>query len=328
MNGFSKTSVGVLALSILTTNLLAADSPVLVADPAIRVPDSKGGFDFLKIDEAQDRLLANHTGNNTLDVFNLNDGKLVKHIATGKAQDVAVDAADGKYFVSVSVEQKVVVIDSTLLDVAAEIKLDGPADAIALDAKNHRLYVGHDDEKDLWVLDTHSNHKVADIPIPAGPEVILYDSASDRFFQNIKTNDTVLVIDPKTNTVSGTWSTAPAKAPHGLAYNPETHHLFSAGTNGKLVVIDATNGKSIGSADIAKGVDQIVFDAPSHRVYCACGSGKISVLEDSGAGVKSLGEVASAPGAKTLACDPKTHAVWIAYADKEGPCIQRFRPQP
>jgi DNA-binding beta-propeller fold protein YncE len=166
---------------------------------------------------------------------------------------------------------------------------------------------------------------IATIVIAAGPEVVVYDAASDRVFQNIKTNDTVLVIDAKTHTVHDTWSTAPAKSPHGLAYNPATHHLFCAGTNGQLVVLDSESGKTFGSVEIAKGVDQIVFDAFTRRVYCACGSGKISVVEDSATGVKSLGDVDSAPGAKTLACDPLSHAVWIAYADKSSSYVRRFQ---
>ncbi len=316
-------STGILAALIACAPLCIHAAPLSPETP-IQVPDSSGGFDFLKVDEAGHRLLANHTGNGTLDVFDLADGKLLKHIPTGKAQDVAVDSAAGKYFVSVSKEQKIAIIDSAKLEVIGEIKLDGPADAIALDPASHLLYVGHDDEKDLWVVDTRLGKVTATIAIPVGPEVIVHDPAGARLFQNIKTNDSVLVIDAKTNSVRETWSTAPAKSPHGLAYNPANHHLFSAGTNGILVVLDSESGKSLGSMEIAKGVDQIVFDSASKRVYCACGSGKISVGEDSETGLKSLGDVDSAAGAKTLACDPQSHAVWIAYSDKKASYIQRF----
>src|SRR5438045_1152625 len=39
--------------------------PMIVHAPII-VPDSKGGFDYLQVDEPLRRLLANHTGNNTI----------------------------------------------------------------------------------------------------------------------------------------------------------------------------------------------------------------------------------------------------------------------
>lgn len=315
----------VASILFLTSHaVLHAGSPLLVPESAIKVPDSAGGFDFLKIDESKNRLLANHTGNNSLDVFDLADGRLLKHIPTGKAQDVAVDTESGTYLVGVSQEQKVVVIDAAKLEVIREIPLDGPADAIAFNPKKHELYVGHDDGKDLWVLDTHENKVTGSIAIAEAPEVVIYDAASDRIFQNIKSDATVLAIDPGTHLIKARWSTAPATSPHGLACNPVTRHLFSAGANGKLAVLDAGSGESSGSVDIAKGVDQITFDTTTQRVYSACGSGKICITQDSPTGAESLGEIDSAPGAKAIAYDAKAHAVWVAYADQKGSYIQRF----
>lgn len=302
----------------------AADEP-LTGDAPILVPESKGGFDFLEFDAANRRLLANHTGNNTLDVFDGETGKLVKHIATGKAQGVAVDDRGGKYFVSVSREQIVAIIDSKTLGKTGEVKLAGPADALAFDPKNGCLYVGHDDAKDVWVIDTKSEKITATIAIPEGPEYVLYDAASDRVFQNIKSNDTLLVIDPAGNTVKERWATAPAAKPHGLAFDAKTQRLFCAGANGKLVVMDAANGKVLASVEIAPGVDQIAFDAGNQRVYCASGTGVISVVQESAAGAVSLGNVKTNAGAKTIAVDPKTHAVWIAYAEKDASFVRRFQ---
>ena len=43
----------------------------------------------------------------TLDVFDLDTGKLIRHIPTGKAQGEAVDVQGGKYYVSTSADQMV-----------------------------------------------------------------------------------------------------------------------------------------------------------------------------------------------------------------------------
>ena len=53
--------------------------------------------------------------------------------------------------------------------------------------------------------------------IPTAPEKMEYDRTSDRIYQNIKSNNTVQVIDPATNKVEKTFDTAPAVGPHGLA---------------------------------------------------------------------------------------------------------------
>jgi WD40 repeat protein len=163
-----------------------AAGPPLVAGEPVLVPDSKGGFDYLQVDESRRRLLANHTGNNTLDVFDLGSGHLIKQVRTGKAQGVAVVPEAGKYFVSVSREEVVVVIDSETLEQTGTIKLGGPGDAIAFDPKHHCLYVGHDDGPHLWVIDTRTEKLTVTVDIPEGPEWVLYDPSTDRVFQNIK----------------------------------------------------------------------------------------------------------------------------------------------
>ena len=302
----------------------AAEAP-LVGDEPILVPDSKGGFDFLEMDNTNHRLLADHTGNGTLDVFDADSGKLLKHIKTGAAQGVSVDEKAGKYFVSVSKEKLLAIIDSKTLEKTGEVKTSGPGDALALDTKRGNVYVGHDDEKELWVIDTKAQKLATTIAIPAGPEYVLYDATTDRIFQNIKTTAEVVVIDPATHTIKANWSTAPALKPHGLALDEKTQRLFAAGANGKLVMMDAKDGKVLATLDIASGVDQIAFDAGNQRVYCASGSGVISVVQETATGATSLGNVKTNPGAKTVTVDAKTHAVWIAYADKDASYVRRFQ---
>ena len=281
------------------------------------VPGTKGGFDFLEVDRQLHRLLADHTGNKTLDVFNLPDGKFIKSVATGAAQGVAIDAAHDSYYVTVSDQKKLVEVDRRTLDVSGSVDLPGPPDALTYFPKTGMAYVDHDDAEDLWVIDPVARKIVSTITIPTAPEVILCDSELDNLFQNIKSKPVMLMIDAKSNTISQTWSTLPAEKPHGLAIDPKTRRLFSAGGNGKLVVMDCATGVCLKSVDIAPGVDQIAFDPGNERIYCASGQGKLSVLQETVEGAKSLGEIETPKGAHTLAVDPDTHSVWIAFA-KDG----------
>lgn len=321
---FSKLVCIGIALQLFARNSPAAE-PLTLGEPIV-VPDSKGGFDYLQVDVEARRLLADHTANGTLDVVDLDSGKLIKHIPTGRAQGVAMDVAGGKYFVSVSKPNVLAIIDRKSLEKTGEVKLDGPADALVFDPKNHCVYVGHDNKSDLWVVDTKTEKVVTSIKIPDGPEYVIYDSVGDRIFQNVKSTDVLLVIDPTSNTIKESWPTAPAKSPHGLAFNPETKRLFCAGGNGIMSVIDSQTGKVVGSAEIAKSVDQIAFDKEKRRIYCASRLGVVSVLEETTGGAQSLGDVKTAPGAKTITFDPKTHAVWIAYADKDHSYVRKLTP--
>lgn len=317
---------GALALACLAAPALRAAEP-LVADEPILVPDSTGSFDFLEIDQAQRRLLATHTGNNTLDVFDLDTGKLIKHVPTGKAQGVAVDTAGGKYYVSTSADQVVTVVDSQTLEKVGTIKLPGDADDILFNPKNRCVYVDYDHGTNVWVIDSKTQKITGAVPIPDTPETIIYDPVSDRIFQNIVSDVSLKVIDPADNTVKQSWPLAPAARPHGLAIDPETHRLFSAGNNGKLIVLDSTTGKQTGIVDFEKGVDQLVFDAGNKRIYCGCNNGTISVLQETTDGVTLLSNVQTVGKGKTLAVDLKTHAVWTAYFDKTNCYVLKLTAQ-
>jgi DNA-binding beta-propeller fold protein YncE len=308
------------------TALWAETAPLTLGQPIV-VPGTKGKFDYLQIDEKMNRLLAAHTANRTLDIINLPDGKLIKSLRTGAVQGAVVDADHHKYYASVSDGEKLLIIDRQTLEITGTIPLPGPADALAYNPKNGLIYVCHDDGEDVWVVDPSTQKIVTAIKIPANPEFVVYDPVTDKLFQNIKSQPVMIVIDPQPNSVAATWSTVPAESPHGLAVNPESHRLFSAGKNGKLVVLDAVSGKSLGSVDIAEGVDQIAFDPGNQRVYCAAGQGKLTVLQETEENVKSLGDVTTPTGTHTLAVDPTTHSVWIAFAKGEESYVAELKAE-
>jgi DNA-binding beta-propeller fold protein YncE len=165
----------------------------------------------------------------------------------------------------------------------------------------------------------------------------VYDDASaeDVLVQNLKDANQIAVFHYKAYTstmVSGQlafhdakyFPTTPTSGPHGLAMVPESNEVLIAGGNGKLVTFDLTTHKITASCDIAPKVDEIAYDPGLDRVYCASGTGAISVAYVSVGHLAPLGDVPSAPGAHSIAVDPKTHTVWIAYVKNTTPCVQPF----
>jgi DNA-binding beta-propeller fold protein YncE len=307
----------------LCNEVLAAEAPLASAD-SFEVPGTTGRFDFLEIDGELNRLLANHTQNKTLDIINLADGKLIKSVGLGAAQGTAVDAKNNRYYVTVSDQKKLVIVDREKLEVIGEVALPGAPDGLVFNPKNGLVYVCHDDATDLWVVDATAKKIVATIKVEEAPEFVEYDPASDRVYQNIKSKPIVMIIDPAANKVVDTWTTTPAEKPHGLALDSEIGRLFSGGGNGKLAVFDIKTGKLLSAVDIVSGVDQIAFDPGNKRIYCASGSQGLSVLEETDDGVKLLGNIQTPPGTHTLAVDPKTHAVWVAYSEGGKSFVKRL----
>jgi len=315
MNGILFRFVAVFASALgITIGFAKEPSLPLVPGPVIEVTGSDGKFDFLEIDEANHRLLGSHTADGTVDIFDLTTNRLLARPATGAVQHTAFDPRSGRYFASVSEPKQVAIIDAKTFKVTNTIPTDGPLDGIVFDPKNRCVYAAHDNGKELWVVSVDTEKIVATVAIPGPPEYLLYDAATDRIYLNIKTTDEVVVIDPAQNAVVAHWPTAPAKGPHGLALDATRRRLYSAGNNGQLVVIEIASGHVIGSVAITAKVDQIAFDPGLGRIYCAA-SGTMSIVQATQNGAVLLGNVASAPGAKNVAVDAKTHAVWTTYTD-------------
>jgi DNA-binding beta-propeller fold protein YncE len=175
------------------------------------------------------------------------------------------------------------------------------------------------------VIDPAVSKVVATIKIPGVPEFMVYDQDQDRIYLNIKTKDTVAVIDPSKNAVIAQWPSAAAAQPHGLALDAANHRIYVAGGSGKLVVIDTKTGSVTQTLDIVSKVDQIAYDSTSGLLYCA-GADKMSVVQANGTRLTSVGELATAATAKNVAIDPATRAVWTTYTDGKSSFAKSWVP--
>jgi DNA-binding beta-propeller fold protein YncE len=321
----NKKSFLLLLLCATTSSMELFANVPLVSSAPMKLSGKAGNFDFMEVDVGNQRLLAAHREAGTLALVDLNTGQLLPEVTVGQVQGIAIDSLTDTYVLGDADEHKIVFLDAKTLTKSGELNVSGPVDAIAFDPKNGMAYAGEDDGTHVWVIDVKQQKLVATITIPGVPEVIAYDPKTDRIYQNIKTKDSVVVINPLSNKIEVEWPTLPATAPHGLVIDSQMGRAFVAGNNGKLVGIDLKSGKVFAQADIAPGTDQIAFDETEHLIYCAS-KGFISIVKETDSGLETLGDVADHAGAHTLAVDSKRHHVWISYANKTHSYLQRFNP--
>jgi hypothetical protein len=320
------TSAAALVCSLLGMPLVSYGAPLSPGEP-ILLEKTSGKFDFIRIDEARNRLLLAHTGNKTLDVFDLDSKRLLKSVPTGAAQDSAPDPGHQRYYVSVSAPPRMAIVDAEKLEMLGEVPLPAPADLMTFNSGNGRAYVCNDEQPELWVIDPDAKKIVATLSLQGkGMEDLAIDPQHKRLFQVIKEANTVVVLDLSNNKVFETWSTEPATNPHGMALVPGADTLLVAGGSGKLALLNRSNGKLLSSADIASRVDEMTYDAERHTAYCGSSQNKISVVSVDREKVSFLGDVATPSGAKSIVVDPKTHIVWIAYSKGDQSFVQPFIP--
>ena len=315
-----KLSVFALALSASLLASAQADTPapVLQAQTPIQVSAEGKRFDLLAVDSARHRLLAAHSQAGSLSIVDTASGKLEKEIAVGdKPSGVAIDAQDGKYFVGTLTG--VTFVDSKTLEKAAFVATSGPTDAMVY--ADGKLYVGHDDGSELWVIDVKSAKLLGSIAIPGVPEIA--DADGKHLYQNIKDKDEVAVIDLGTDKVTATWATPATDSPHGLALDAKGERLYITGHSASVSVF-SLDGKSLPGINIGDGrSDQTALDLGLGRLYIPS-SGKLVAVQTSDG--KVLGSVAIPQGTHSVAVDPATHLVWIAYADDKASYVQAYAP--
>src|SRR5471030_818557 len=123
----------------LTLSAAHAADP-LVAGPTVKIPDSKGKFDFLSVDSAHHRLLAAHEKDETADFIDLDTNTLITRIKTGPTVGLAADMKAGKYYASVQDDKRVAIIDATTLQETGSVAMPAETDAILFESKDHRVY--------------------------------------------------------------------------------------------------------------------------------------------------------------------------------------------
>ena len=318
----SAISAGCLLLA-LTLRIQAA--PLTAGDP-ILLPGTSDGFDFIRVDANANRLLLGHEGNKSFDVFDIAAKKLLKVVPTGTSQDATTDVKRGCYYVAGNDPGRLVIVDSTKLEITGEVPTPTNVDLISFNPATGLVYLCNDTAAEVWVIDPAAKKIVTTIKLDgSGVEDLAFDPEYKHLYQAVKGKNTITLIDPASNLVLAAWPCAPDKGVHGIAVVPESNGLLVA-CAGKLVLFDRSTGKVTATAPIATRVDEMAYDPGLHIAYCAGRQGKISCVAVAAGNLTPLGDVPDTTGTGDIAVDLKTHTVWIAYKQGEQCFAQPYTP--
>ena len=296
----------------------------LIPGEPIPLPGTKGRFDFIRVDTAGNRLLLGHEENKTLDVFDLSFKKLLKAVPTGTAQDAAIDARRGRYYVSGNDPGRMVIVDSATLEVTGEVPAPSDTDLIAFNPTTGFVYECNDKAPEVWVIDPEAKKIVTTIKLNGkGVEDLAFDPGYKHLYQAVKGKDAIAVIDPAGNSTVATWPCAPGAGVHGIAVVPEFEGLLVACAE-KLVLLNRSTGKLVATAPTGARVDEIAYDSGLHLAYCAGRQGVITVVKVGSDQLNFLENVPDPPRTGSIAVDSKTHTVWIAYSKNDECFVQPF----
>ena len=179
-----------------------------------------------------------------------------------------------------------------------------------------RIFTNNHGSHDITAIDAATGEVAGTVKLEGdGEEAVI--GADGLIYVNSENTNEVVVFDPKSLQVKKRFPIAGAKTPTGLAYDAKTNRLFIGCRNEpKMIVMDAADGKIVGSFPIAGNVDYAAFDPVAKLVFFSCGEGMLSIYHQKSADdYEDAGAVKTQPGAKTMAFDPKTKKIFLTAAE-------------
>jgi glutamine cyclotransferase len=172
------------------------------------------------------------------------------------------------------------------------------------------------------------------VPVYSGFDYVTVDAAHRRVYAAHTGSRALLVVDADTGAIVGQVRVGPM---HGVAYDPETGHVFTGNGDDKTVSeSDPQTLKVLRSVDVDGAIDAIAYDATLGRIYADEDDGtRIFVID---AKTFKVLKTITIPGHKPeyLAVDPQTHQVYqnitdlseIAVIDPQSLAVAKTLPTP
>ncbi len=287
----------------------------------IPLPKGDGGLlsvqDYLTVDGHT--LFATNESTGSVYEIALGAGPLPTHIGVaggdGEAHGVVVDPVSKVAFVSRSGTDHVDAFDATSGAILKHIPVDPDVDGMIFDPADRLLYAVNGDPHLASLIDPATRAKVGAIALGGKPEFAVFDPRTGLIYQNLEDIGAVAVVDVAHRAVTARWPLKPCAEPTGAALDVTGRRLFVVCGNALFVVLDLASHTVVASLPIGGGPDSVTYDAGLRRIYATGRSGALSVIQQDGPDrYRTLDTIKLHYGAHTLAVDPVSHRVYVAYA--------------
>jgi DNA-binding beta-propeller fold protein YncE len=294
----------------IATSVRAEDQQPLQRVATIELNGKAGTLDHLGADWKNSRLFVANQSNDTLDVVDVKDNKLMKQVSGQKQIHGIAYAADlDRIFVG-NGDGVCNALDGRDYTLLKSIPVRD-ADSVRYDPRTRHVFVAGD--KRLAVIDAATLDVVTNIELPAPPHGFQIDRASPRGYVNTGVPCQVTVVDTDKNKVVTGYPLGTHKGIGPLTLDEAARRLFvGLRRDPRLAMLDQDSGKEVASVHIPEGSDDMSFDGDAKRIYISCSSGFVAVLHQIDADhYESVATIATARGAKTSAYNPATKRLYV-----------------
>ncbi|HVA98875.1 MAG TPA: YncE family protein [Bacteroidia bacterium] len=280
----------------------------------IQLPDISGRIDHLSFDKKDQKLFIAALGNNSVEVVDLKNKKIIHSIKNlHEPQGVVFIPESNSIFVANGDDGECDVFNADSFQKTNSIKLSGDADNVRYDATDKKIYVGYGDGG-IAIIDATTFKLITEIKLSGHPESFQIDNSAKKIYVNVPDEKQIEIIDLEKNIVSDKWKMNEATSNFPMALDETNHRLFIGCRHSpKLLIIDTQTGKTISSFEINSDVDDIFYNQISKEIYLSCGGGYIDVFKQTDANTYTAnGKIETHSGARTSLFIPELNQLIVA----------------
>jgi DNA-binding beta-propeller fold protein YncE len=284
-------------------------------------------FDYLSIDYKHNYLLSAHLAAGILYLIDLKTNKLVKAIPDVPGIEGVEYAPDlNKVYTSDWYENKIGVIDLGQMKLVKKLPTESKPDGSAYAEPFHKVYVSDERGNAEAVVDANTDTIIKTLRFDSETGMPQYDPVTRQVYLNLQDQNVLAIIDPGSDTVVARYPVGNCKGNHGMTLDPGHHRAFLVcEENDLMTVFDLEKHQAIASLAIPSGGDVIKFDPGLKRIYVACYSGAISVIQEVDPDhYRKLEDFAVQKKVHSLAVDVKTHRVYAPEQEEDGQPVSRM----
>ncbi len=289
------------------------------------LPGPPNRFDYQSFDPTTGRLWMNHMNAGETLVLSTDSDRVIKTIAgVSRATGILTVPSLHRTYISAAGAHELVTVDDRSLKIIERTSGIEFPDGITYVPDAGKIFVSDESGSADVVIDARTGVKRSTIPLGGEAGNTRYDSVSRCVLVAEQTTNELIAIDPVSESIVQRYPLPGAEHPHGFAMDQPGRLLFmSCEGNAKLLVIDMTTMKVVGTHRVGATPDVLAWDAAWRRLYVASEGGVLSAFWADGVTLRPVGEY-RAPHAHTVGLDTRTHRIYLPLQDIGGRPVLRI----
>jgi DNA-binding beta-propeller fold protein YncE len=303
-------------------------TPTLIGHVSLPEHTGKGGFDHAAVHAATGHVYVAHTANGTIDVLDAHRHLFSIPDLPGVAGALVSNEAQ-LIFSSNRAENTVGIFAPGPDPKVTKVEVGVGPNGLAYDHTNRLLLTANVGDPALagshtvTMVDVAAHKVRVSVLVPGRTRWTVFDPASGAFYVNIMNPAVIGVIEARRPDALAFMYAVPAAGPHGLDFDPETRRLFCACDAGRLITMDATNGRILHDAPLSGVPDVIFFNRRLRQLYVAVGDpGDIETFDTRT--MKSLGRMPTERGSHTTALTPGGDLLYAFLPESHRAAVYRL----